>query len=215
MKHPPALANWLLTSFSSVDDALVGDIFQEWSTGRSTAWFWHQTLSAIACATVREMRRRPWRTCTALLLGWSVAAVVFLAGDTIADGLAGRIWGWNRQDAYATDYWAPFYAGAFVVSFGGFSVSAWLVARLHRRAPAMLLGYVAITFALLVLTGIALEVVVLKGKPFPMWHPLFYATFTTLPFFWHSGVVLVPFAMLLCGTTALRAEPHGLQPDSR
>jgi hypothetical protein len=209
------MANWLLARFGPFEDALVGDIYQEWSTGRSTAWFWHQTFSAIACATVRDIRHRPWRTCGVLLLGWSVAAAVFLAGDTIADGLAGLIWGWNRQMASVDHLWGPFYVGAVLVSLGGFGVSAWLVARVHRRTPAMLLGYVAVTFALLVLTGIALEVVVLRGKPFPMWHPVFYATFTTLPFFWHSGVVLVPFAMLLCGTTALRAEPHGLQPDSR
>jgi hypothetical protein len=38
-----------------------------------------------------------------------------------------------------------------------------------------------------------------------MWHPLFYATFTTLPFVWHSGIVLVPLAMLMSGATALRA----------
>jgi hypothetical protein len=214
MKQPPALAHWLLTRFGSVDDALVGDIFQEWSTGRSTAWFWHQTLSAIACATVREIRCRPWRTCTALLLGWSVAAAVFLAGDTIADGLAGRLWGWNRQDAYANDYWAPFYTGAWVVSFGGFGISAWLVARLHRRHPAMLIGYVAVTFALLLTAGIVLDVLVRRGTPFPIVHPVFYAIFTTLPFFWHSGIVLLPLAMLLCGATALRASPR-LQLDSR
>jgi hypothetical protein len=204
MRRPPALANWFLARFGSVDDALVGDMYQEWSSGRSRAWFWHQTLSAIACATVREIRCRPSRACTAVLLGWSVAAAVFLAGDTFADGLAGLLWGWNRQDAYANQHWGPFYVGAVLVAFGGPALSAWLIARLHRSTPAILLGYVGITFALLLTTGILLEVVVLRAKPFPMWHPLFYATFTTLPFFWHSGIVLVPLTMLLCGVTALR-----------
>ena len=204
MRRPPAFANWLLARFGSVDDALVGDLYQEWSAGRSSAWFWHQTLSAIACVSVREIRCQPWRACTALLVGWSVAAVVFLAGDTVADGLAGLIWGWNRQAAYANHHWAPFFVGAVLVTFGGFGMSAWLVARLHRRNPAVLLGYVAATFALLMAAGILLEVVVLRAKPFPMWHPLFYATFTTLPFVWHSGIVLVPLTMLLCGVPALR-----------
>jgi len=214
MRQPPGLANWLLVRFGSVEDALVGDIYQEWSTGRSSAWFRHQALSAIACGTLREFRYHAWRTCTAMLLGWSAAALVFFAGDTIADGLAGLVWGWSRQQAYADGHWAPFFVGAVLVSFGGFGISAWLVARLHRRHPALLLGYIAVTFALLMTTGIVLEVVVLRGKPFPMWHPLFYATFTTLPFVWHSGIVLVPLAMLLCGATALRASSR-LQPDSR
>ena len=205
MRRPPALANWLLARFGSVDDALVGDLYQEWSSGRSSAWFWHQTLSAIACAAVREIRCRPRQTCTALLLGWSTAAVVFLAGDTIADGLAGLIWGWNRQNAYVDHQWGRFYVGAVLVAFGAPALSAWLVARLHRKTPAILIVYVGITFALLLTTGIFLEVVVLRAKPFAMWHPLFYATFTTLPFCWHSGIVLVPLTMLSCGATALRA----------
>ena len=214
MKRPPALATWFLARFGSVDDALVGDLYQEWSSGRSSAWFWQQTLSAIACATVRGVRHRSWRTCTALLLGWSVAAAVFLAGDTIAGGLAGLIWHWDRQSAYTNHHWAPFYVGAVLVTFGGFGISAWLVARLHRRDPAMLLGYVAATFALLLTAGIVLEVIVRRGKPFPMVHPLFYATFTTLPFFWHSGILLVPLAMLLCGVPALRVTSNTPQPGS-
>ena len=214
MRQPPAIPNWLLGRFGSFEDALVGDIYQEWSTGRSMGWFWQQTLSAIACATIRDIRQRPWRACTALLLGWSVAAAAFLSGDTIAEGLAGFIWGWDRQHAYVNHYWAPFYVGAWLVALIGFGTSAWLVARLHRRNPAMLLGYVAATFTLLLVSGLLLEVVVLRGKPFPLVHPVFYAVFTTMPYFWHSGIVLVPLVMLLCGTTALRTRQR-LQLDSR
>ena len=47
MKRPPALATWFLARFGSVDDALVGDLYQEWSSGRSSAWFWQQKFSAI------------------------------------------------------------------------------------------------------------------------------------------------------------------------
>jgi len=212
MRRPPALANWLLARFGSVDDGLVGDLYQEWSSGRSSAWFWYQTLSAVACATFREIRDRPWRTCSAPLLGWSVAAMVFLAGDTIADGLAGLIWDWNRQAAYANHHWGPFYVGAVLVTFGGFGISAWLVTRAYGRNPVILFGYVGATFALMLATAIVLEVLVRQRRPIPLWHPLFYATFTTLPYVWHSGIVLVPLAMLLCGVTALRASPNISQP---
>jgi hypothetical protein len=215
MRQPPALANWLLARFALVEDALVGDLYQEWSAGRSTVWFWHQTVAAIAWGAVREIRRRPGRTCTTLLIGWLLVAAVFLAGDTIAEGLAGLIWGWRRQDAYLNHQWGPFYVGAVLVCFGGFSASAWLVARLHRKNPAMLLVYVAVTFALLLITGIVMDVLVRRGNPIPLPHPLFYAIFTTLPFFWHSGVVLVPLAMLSIGVIALRAASAHSQPDSR
>jgi hypothetical protein len=215
MRQPPALANWLLARFGLVQDALVGDLYQEWSAGRSTVWFWHQTLAAIGWGAVREVRRRPGRTCSALLIGLLFVGAVFVAGDTIANGLARLVWGWRRQDAYVTHHWGPFYVGAVLVAFGGFSASAWLVARLHRRNPAMLLVYVAVTFVLLLTAGIVMDVLVRRGDPIPLPHPLFFAIFTTLPFFWHSGVMLVPLAMLLCGVTALRATSSDLQPNSR
>jgi hypothetical protein len=44
---------------------------------------------------------------------------------------------------------------------------------------------------------------------------LFYAIFTTLPFFWHFGIVLVPVAMLLCGVVALRTSSNNLLPERR
>jgi len=34
---------------------------------------------------------------------------------------------------------------------------------------------------------------------------LFYVVFTTLPFFWHSGILLVPLTMLSSGTIAMRS----------
>ena len=44
--QPPALAVWLLERFSG-DGALIGDLVEEWRSGRSTAWFWSQALGSI------------------------------------------------------------------------------------------------------------------------------------------------------------------------
>jgi hypothetical protein len=215
MRQPPVLATFLLTRVGLVEEALLGDLYQEWSAGRSTPWFWYQAMAAVAWSAAREIGRRPGRTWAALLVGWAVAGIVFRAGDTIAEAVAGQIWGWHRAEAYITNSWGPFLVGALLVTYGGFGLSAWIVARLHRRYPAMLIAYVASTFVLLLVTGIVMDVLIRRGTPIPMLHPLFYPVSVTLPYQWHSGIVLVPVTMLLCGALALRAPSQERQPGRR
>ena len=46
---PPTLATWLLTRFASGEnrESLIGDLIEQYSGGRSSAWYWRQTISAI------------------------------------------------------------------------------------------------------------------------------------------------------------------------
>ena len=202
MKQPPALASVLLNRLGPRDQSFVGDLLEEYSTGRSKAWFWRQVVAAVAYGAVREIRHTPSRTSAAVAAGWAVAVAVFLLGDGIADGLAGFFWQWDRRAAYANDVWWPFYIGALLVTYGGFGLSAVVVARLNPHRPAMLLAYAASTFIALALAGLVLQILIARYVAIPLPHPLFYAVFTTLPFFWYSGILLVPLTMLLCGTIA-------------
>jgi hypothetical protein len=189
------------------DPSLVGDLYEEYGAGRSRAWLWRQVIASIAYGAIADIRRARRRTGVAIATGWAVAAAVFLLGDRIAPGLAGFFWGWNQQAAYADQVWWPFYIGALVVTYAGFGLSAVVVARVNRHRPAMLLACVASTFTVLAIAGLVLEILVVREVAVPLPHPLFYAVFTTLPFFWHSGILLVPLTMLLCGTMAAgRAE---------
>jgi hypothetical protein len=206
MKQPPALAIVLLNRLGPREQSLVGDVFEEYDAGRSKAWFWRQVIAAVACAAVVDVRCAPRRTAIAIMTGWLVAAAVFLLGDRIADGLAGFFWQWNRQAAYADDVWWPFYVGALLVTYGGFGLSAVVVARVNRHRPAMLLAYVASTLTMLAVAGLVLEILIARYVAIPLPHPLFYAVFTTLPFLWHSGILLVPLTMLLSGTIAARHQ---------
>jgi len=43
---PPALATWLLQTFAG-NEALVGDLVEQFRLGRSAAWFWRQTFGAL------------------------------------------------------------------------------------------------------------------------------------------------------------------------
>lgn len=210
MNKPPALATVLLNRLGPRDQSLVGDLHEEYATGRSRVWFWRQVLAAIAYGAGREIRRAPGRSVVAITNGWAVAGVVFLLADRlgVADGLAGFFWQWNRQVAYANDVWWPFYIGALLVTFGGFALSAVVVARVNRHRPAMLLAYAASTFTVLAMAGLLLQILIARYVAVPLPHPLFYAVFTTLPFFWYSGILLVPLTTLLCGTITMRRTEH-------
>lgn len=202
MRRPPALATLLLDRLGPRDESLAGDLHEEYAAGRSRRWFWRQALGAVACEAVAEVRRSPVRSGRSIAAGWAVAAAVFLLGDSIADTLALLIGNWHRQTAYVDDVWWPFYIGAFVVTYGGFGLSAVVVARMNRQRPAVLVGYVASVCAVLAITGLLFEVLVRLFVRIPLPHPLFYLVSTTLQFYWYSGILLVPLTALLCGTIA-------------
>ncbi len=61
LRRPPALADWLLERLGGIrqDAALAGDLLEEFRSGRPAAWYWRQTLIAVAhgvAASVGELR---------------------------------------------------------------------------------------------------------------------------------------------------------------
>jgi hypothetical protein len=54
---PPALPTWLLEHLNGGStEALAGDLLEQFSQGRSTAWYWRQVLIAMLHAFRREWR---------------------------------------------------------------------------------------------------------------------------------------------------------------
>ena len=53
-RKPPALATWLLTRAARGNDALIGDLLEEFRSGRSRPWYWSQTLRALATTRWQE-----------------------------------------------------------------------------------------------------------------------------------------------------------------
>ena len=48
MRRPPRLASVLLEQFAPGNEALHGDLDEEFSRGRSSAWYWRQVIATIA-----------------------------------------------------------------------------------------------------------------------------------------------------------------------
>ena len=205
MRKTPALATALLLRFGPQDDSFVGDLAEEYSGGRSRAWFWRQVLAAIALASVRQIEAHPLRTTMAVATGWATALLLFFTlGDRVANGLAGWLWAWDRQTAYQTGVWWPFAISAWVVSYAGFIASAVVVARIYRRkAGPMLMAYAASMLVALAASAVTIEVLSrLWDNRVPVPHTLFYVVSVALPFHWRSGLLLAPATILIAGLLA-------------
>ena len=57
-REPPPFAAWLLTIFLNTRrrESLLGDLFEEYQTGRTPAWYWRETLVALLIAALCEGR---------------------------------------------------------------------------------------------------------------------------------------------------------------
>jgi hypothetical protein len=213
MKKPPRLPMAILMRLGPREEPLVGDLIEEYTTGRSRLWFWRQAVAAVVAGAIRRIRLQPVRTVGAMTTGWAVLLLLFgLFGDRAADGLANLVWDWDRQTmGYGTGIWWPFQICAALVSYTGFALSALVVARLHRGNPAMLLAYVASVTAGLIVSAVILEVLIHRYDGVPVPHTLFYLVSVTLPFHWRSGLLLVPSIMLVCGLLAGGGRPGNSQ----
>lgn len=55
-RRPPVLAQTLLEWVDPANDALHGDLLEEFATGRSRLWYWHQVIAAAGVAFARPVR---------------------------------------------------------------------------------------------------------------------------------------------------------------
>ena len=207
MKKPPTVATAILMRLGPVDECVIGDLMEEYARGRSRWWYWRQVLSVLLLGSVRQLRARPARAACATAIGWATLGLGFtLLGDRTAEGVAGLLWSWDRSGAYAgTLPWWPFQLSAALVSYGGFAVSGWLVARASRPiAAATVLTYAASVTVALTACALLLELLIQQHGRVAVPHPLFYFVSVTLPYHWRSGLVLVPLVIVAGGMAGRR-----------
>jgi hypothetical protein len=215
MRKLPVVATALLQRLGPTDVSFVGDLVEEYGAGRSRAWYWRQVLSAIVLGSVRHVHRHPLRAVAGVATGWATLLVFFLFGDAIAGGLAGWLWGWDRQTAYRTGEWKAFATAAFAVSYTGFAVSALAVARLWRqRVGPPLIAYAGSILLALAGSAVLIEVLSRMYRGVPVPHTLFYLISVALPSHWRSGLVLAPLTILLVGALAsARSSDRPIESD--
>lgn len=57
-KNPPTIATWMLEhlTLGRKDEALAGDLLEEFRRGRPSAWYWRQVLVAVVVGFAGELR---------------------------------------------------------------------------------------------------------------------------------------------------------------
>jgi hypothetical protein len=150
--QPPRIATWMLKHFGSGpnNDAVLGDLAEQYLQKDSAMWYWRQTIRAIPVGFFRDIRGHKGIAARALLTGW----VMWILGGILIFPLAflGTNVGYDFEPSHpiATAWsfmWMtvlgqaglvrPFYpfvfAAAVALPFIVGATCGWLVARLHRR----------------------------------------------------------------------------------
>ena len=148
-KRPPKLAGWLLKHFdSAADDALLGDLAEQYANKDRPMWYWRQVIGAILVNLFKEIRHNKWFVVRGLLTGWAVWIVFNKTVPGLADVIAYGPWATSPiaaefRNLYPFIYRVPL---PFLVGM----LSGWLVGRFHRThrtavvllfAASMLLMY--------------------------------------------------------------------------
>jgi preprotein translocase subunit SecY len=193
-KQPPALATWLLKRAARGNEALVGDLLEEYCRGRSTGWYWRQVLTAVVVGR--------WQP-AALALG--VVAVYLIGNYVSIPGANASMLKLLERPAVGTSFQlfsvvfggqltgvtifalgiGPYISAAFIVQAG---VLVWRFLKRHSDKPRPLpvvacTWCVAIVLCTVQAVGLAafLERVSLADQGLPIvFHPVWTFRITTL-----------------------------------
>lgn len=130
--QPPTIATWLLNKFGCTNDALKGDLAEEYSQGRSIAWYWRQVLVAIAVGFSMEVSAHKLLALRAMITGW---AVIYLLERAV--GIT--FWKWYGRLLLAhglmpTFWWRHYYTYPVVLMWCiCAAASGWIVGKCHRE----------------------------------------------------------------------------------
>ena len=153
--QPPRLAIVLLHRLAPANDALAGDLAEEFRRRRSGLWYWRQVTGAIVFGAFREIRDHKAATLRAIALGftfvWLISRYVMYEILRYDEWLFTRgLIRWFYVNGYGLPAWASWPATAVM-----FAVSGWIVGRTHRRyGPSMVLAYAAFVESVLCAIGV-------------------------------------------------------------
>jgi hypothetical protein len=163
--EPPSMATWLLEHGmpGARDDALIGDLLEEFASGRrSTNWYWQQVLSACGVAWLACLRER-----VALLIFAAFWAMMAPAWKVFCDRIdyvqifsqlwpkAGPLWiitafaVWTLL--HSTFLWAGIFIYILFTTNAANALRGESAIRAYLRAPLIFLPIIGTTFVLMYL----------------------------------------------------------------
>jgi len=140
-KQPPKLAVWMLRHFGSGSDnnALLGDLAEQYGEKNSALWYWRQTLGGIVVSFFKETWGHKWIAGRALMTGWAVW-MIFLTMIPLHVPMAFFFSHRYLGELVVNDTALPLLVGM---------LCGWLVAQLHRNQRTAVVLLFATSFILL------------------------------------------------------------------
>jgi hypothetical protein len=152
--HPPSLATWLLEHLIRREDneALAGDLSEEFAQGRSVTWYWHQVFVAILVALSKELRTR-WVTFLFAIIVSGVVSYRQIWHSFEFEGLF--TWGiklpWPVSLLFTIALWSAAEGLVFVVAFSAY-LGAIRRFNLHSFLKGVLVALVPLSLGNLALS---------------------------------------------------------------
>ena len=131
-----ALAEALLKRFGvpQGNESLMGDIEEEYASGKSLVWLWRETTSAIVITIARDIRKHGLLASRAIVTGWCLLR----GGNLVASHFLAAPGVWYRGADWHVVLRVLFGLMAWPVFVG------WAVGRMHRDQQAsMVIVYAA------------------------------------------------------------------------
>ena len=160
-REPPPQATWMLEHLTTgaCDEALAGDLLEEFRAGRSQSWYWRQVLGACVVSWSKSLVLRGPAVAFALL--WATLAPAWkILVDGIVDApvftslwnFLGPIWlpfalvGWIAL--HATFLWAGILAYLLVLTLLGRKIRRRESRQAFWLAPVLFAPFAGLTFVL-------------------------------------------------------------------
>ena len=209
--HPPRVAHWLLSRWATGPrrQSLVGDLLEQHQRGRSSAWYWRQTVSAIGASVGAEMWQHK-------VLAAAVAAFSLLLPDIYT---VSRVWVYvaaidrmwyprlvhSRLSWMVINPWAyrlqPYWWTTTVAWCAMLAVLSWLMTRLRPQQRGLIVSLFLITQIGVRLPYLRMALMDWRldpGNPIWLFSLLWFAAVTC---------VAVPFSILAGSAAAISRRP--------
>jgi hypothetical protein len=140
---PPRPATWLLERFGSKSrlDPLIGDLAEEFASGRSRFWYWQEATGALGVELIRTLRTHALSFLAAIIIGCVLTSIWEFGVSRAFEPLYASLADVSRNPRT----WAALVCVAglqlngildCVLTFG----TVWLVTRIHRAHQRVVLA---------------------------------------------------------------------------
>ena len=129
MRYPPAFGAWLLARVA--DEALAGDLTEEYAAGQSRLWYWREVMLAALVGAVASLRQHKWHTLWATVVAWT-----FMTGWGVVAANEWRDWHQNDHITMITRWVGYFASGLIVGRYFRFPMIASVLTSARGRSAA-------------------------------------------------------------------------------